>query len=64
LFPPGAEGPRGYPTRPASDAELDAKFLGCARGVISSASAERALTMLRDFEALGDVRKLTALLSG
>jgi 2-methylcitrate dehydratase PrpD len=59
-----ADGARGYPTRPASDAELDAKFLGCARGVISSASAERALTMLRDFEALGDVRKLTALLSG
>jgi 2-methylcitrate dehydratase PrpD len=57
-----ADGARGYPARPASDAELDAKFLGCARGAISSASADRALAMLRSFEQLGDVKALTELL--
>jgi 2-methylcitrate dehydratase PrpD len=58
-----ADGARGYPVQPASDEELDAKFLGCARGVISAASAERALAMLRGFEALTDVRALTSALS-
>ena len=37
-----ADGARGYPERPASDAELDAKFMGCARRTITEASAARA----------------------
>jgi 2-methylcitrate dehydratase PrpD len=62
VFTERADGARGYPAQPASDEELDAKFLGCARGAIPGASAERALAMLRGFEALGDVRTLTDLL--
>jgi 2-methylcitrate dehydratase PrpD len=58
-----ADGARGYPAQPASDAELDAKFLGCARGVIPLSSAEHALAMLREFEALPDVRALMDLLT-
>jgi 2-methylcitrate dehydratase PrpD len=58
-----ANGARGYPAQPASDEELNAKFLGCARSVIPAASAERALAVLRGFEALPNVRALTDLLS-
>ena len=57
-----ANGARGYPERPASDAELDAKFMACARRAIGEASAERALEMLRQVEHVDDMRALTALL--
>ena len=57
-----ANGARGYPERPASDAELSAKFMACARRAIPEASAERALGMLRQIEQVDDVRMLTALL--
>lgn len=43
-------GARGYPDRPASGAELDAKFLGCARRVLSEGGAARALQECRRFE--------------
>jgi 2-methylcitrate dehydratase PrpD len=56
-----ANGARGYPERPASDEEMAGKFLGCASRSISQASAEQALALLRDFEAIRDVRQLTAL---
>jgi 2-methylcitrate dehydratase PrpD len=54
-----ASGARGYPGRPASDAELARKFLTCARRTISDESAEASLAMLRDLDALTDVRALT-----
>ena len=57
-----ADGARGYPEHPASDAELDAKFMGCARRTISEAAAARALQMLRGIDRVGDVRELTARL--
>jgi 2-methylcitrate dehydratase PrpD len=57
-----ADGARGYPARPASDDELDAKFLACARRGIGTA-AERVLARLRDLETLGDVRELMPLLA-
>jgi 2-methylcitrate dehydratase PrpD len=54
-----ASGARGYPDRPASDAELYAKFMACARRTISDASAERALGVLRHIDEIQDVRTLT-----
>jgi hypothetical protein len=57
-----AHGARGYPGRPASDADLDAKFSGCARRVLPAASADRALAVLRRLDELDDVRRLTDLL--
>ena len=57
----GANGARGYPDRPASDAELDAKFLSCARRALPMASAEQALTLLRSFETMEATTALTTL---
>ena len=57
-----ALGARGYPERPATDAELDAKFLACASGALPSAAAERALAAVRRIEALDDIRTLTSTL--
>jgi 2-methylcitrate dehydratase PrpD len=57
-----AQGARGYPEQPAGDAELDAKFIACARRSLAEDDAERALRMLRSFDRLDDVRSLTAAL--
>ena len=54
-----ARGARGYPERPASDTELDAKFLACATRTIPPAAANEALGLLRRIEELGDIRVLT-----
>jgi 2-methylcitrate dehydratase PrpD len=58
-----AHGAKGYPSQPASDAELDAKFLTCARRVLPAEPAARALVALRRLDALDDVKGLTDLLS-
>jgi len=58
-----ADGARGYPDRPAGDAELDRKFTDCATRVLDAARAAEALATLRALERLDDVRTLTALLS-
>ncbi|HVB39190.1 MAG TPA: hypothetical protein VND92_11655, partial [Vicinamibacterales bacterium] len=58
-----ADGARGYPARPASRDELEGKFLACARRVLAAGQATRALEAARAFEALDDVRTLTALLA-
>ncbi|HUE89797.1 MAG TPA: MmgE/PrpD family protein [Vicinamibacterales bacterium] len=58
-----ANGARGYPERPAADAELDAKFLECARRALPDASCETALAMLRQIGQVEDIRLLTAALS-
>jgi 2-methylcitrate dehydratase PrpD len=57
-------GARGMPERPASDAEVDAKFMACATRALPDDRARRALACLRRFEALTDVRELTRLLAG
>jgi 2-methylcitrate dehydratase PrpD len=57
-----AKGARGYPGRPASDDELGAKFISCARRTIPLASAEQALALLRMVDQIDDVRTLTALM--
>jgi len=59
-----ADGARGYPERPASDEELAAKFLSCARRTLPDAAAMRALNGLRAIDTLADVRSLTAALQG
>ena len=54
-----AAGARGYPANPASDAELDAKFLACAERALSKASSRRALELLRQIADSPDVRVVT-----
>jgi 2-methylcitrate dehydratase PrpD len=58
-----ANGARGYPAQPASDEELDAKFMACAGRALSAPAAERALDLLRGIDALEDVRALTESLN-
>ena len=58
-----ANGARGYPENPASDAELEAKFLSCAARTIAEPQARRALGLLRGLDQLDDVRELTSTLS-
>lgn len=57
-----SNGARGYPAQPASDDELGAKFLACARRTMSEPAAERALASLREIDRVDDVRSVTALL--
>lgn len=59
----GANGARGYPANPATDAELDAKFLSCAGRALSASSAQRALELLRRIEGIDDVPTLVRALS-
>ena len=53
-------GARGYPSNPASDAELDAKFLSCAGRALSKSSSRRALDAVRAIAESPDVRTVTA----
>ena len=55
-------GARGYPAQPATDDELHAKFLQCARRALPEASCQAALEMLRRIEQVENIRLLTALL--
>ena len=57
-----AHGARGYPERPASDADLDAKFMACATRVMSMETAGQVHKRLRDLESLDDLLGLTELL--
>ena len=57
------KGARGTPDRPASAAEVEAKFMACATRVLAPGRASRALETLRRFEELADVRELTQLLT-
>ena len=57
-----ALGARGYPEHPASDAELDAKFMACASHALPESAARRALGLLRNIDALDDIRALTSTL--
>jgi len=57
-----ANGARGYPEQPATDAELDSKFLSCAGAALAADNAHEALLALRDIEHASDIRLLTPLL--
>ena len=54
--------PKGSLQLPMTSEELVAKFRGCARGVISESSADRALRYIDTLETMRSIRPLTALL--
>ena len=56
-------GARGYPDRPASPAERDAKFTACARRAVDPAAAAAALDTLRTLDGAASVRNLGARLA-
>ena len=58
-----SNGARGYPARPASDAQLAAKFSECARRVLPPAVADEAWAMLSAIEGVEQMSVLTELLS-
>jgi len=58
-----AHGARGYPSKPASDAELATKYLACAAKALPLEKAEQTLDLLGRLESLDDVRDLSVLLS-
>jgi 2-methylcitrate dehydratase PrpD len=58
-----SSGARGYPARPASEAQLSAKFSECARRVLPSAVADDAWAMLGALEQVEQMSVLTELLS-
>jgi hypothetical protein len=53
-----SDGARGYPGR-LSEAELGAKFLGCARRSLSEPEAEAALAAVRELGHAENVSGLT-----
>lgn len=53
---------RGSEHHPLNDEELDAKFLELAQHAVSAAQAERLRGALRNIEAVGDMREISALL--
>jgi 2-methylcitrate dehydratase PrpD len=53
-----ADGARGYPAKPASGDELDAKFLSCAARAMPESRAREALAALRGLESARDVHEL------
>jgi 2-methylcitrate dehydratase PrpD len=56
-----ADGARGYPENPASNAEIDRKFRSCAARSLTVAAADTALAAWRGLDRVADVRCLTAL---
>ena len=58
-----SNGARGYPARPASDVQLEAKFSECARRVLPAAVADEAWAMLSAIEQVEQMSVLTELLS-
>ena len=59
-----ANGARGYPSRPPSREDLDAKFRACARRALEPDAVEAALEALHRLESIGDVRRLALQLAG
>ena len=57
-------GARGYPDRPPSVEELEAKFRACARRALPAPAIDRALDLLRHFQEISSVRSLTDALRG
>jgi len=53
-----ADGARGYPARPASEAQLAAKFSECARRTLAPAAAGRAWSLLARIDHIADMSAL------
>jgi 2-methylcitrate dehydratase PrpD len=58
-----ADGARGYPARPPSREELDAKFRACAARAIGADVIEEVLAGLHKLEEIADIRLLTPRLA-
>lgn len=58
-----ADGAKGYPDRPASDADLDRKFADCASRVLDEPGASGLLSQLRSLDRLDDIRAVTRQLA-
>ncbi len=56
--------PKGDPQEPMTSADLRAKFVDLATPVIGRAKANKVAKLVDGIEGVGDVRELTALLSG
>jgi 2-methylcitrate dehydratase PrpD len=54
--------PKGDAANPMSDEELETKFLDCASLALGDGRAKDALELVRSFERLDDVRRLTETL--
>jgi len=52
------------PTLPLSDAQVDAKFRGCATGTLNARTTEDALILLREFERLPNLDALMQAVTG
>jgi hypothetical protein len=63
-FEHAAHGARGYPERPANDAELEAKFTACAARVLPAPAVGEVLGLLGRIETLESVRTLSASVRG
>jgi 2-methylcitrate dehydratase PrpD len=62
-LPEPPRGASGHPDTPLSDAQLRAKFLGCAAGVLAPGDAEAVVEQLAAIDAVPDIRALTARLT-
>ena len=56
-------GAAGHPDAPLSDAQLRAKFLGCAAAVLARGDAEAVADQIEHLDAVPDIRALTARLA-
>ena len=50
--------PKGHPKNRMSSTEVEGKFRGCARGVISEAQQNKIISLVRDLEKLNSVDEL------
>jgi hypothetical protein len=58
-----AEGARGYPARPAPEAQLRSKFIDCATRALPEAAADSAWNVLGHIEDMDDVSTFGELLT-
>ena len=58
-----ARGASGHPDQPLTDAQLRAKFLGCAAPVLGADEAEGVAEQLAHLEEVPDIRALTSRLA-
>ena len=56
-------GASGHPDAPLTDAQLRAKFLGCAAGVLDPGEAEAVADQIEQLDVVPDIRALTARLA-
>ena len=55
--------PKGHPKNRMSSAEVEGKFRGCARAVLSEAQQTKIISLVHDLEKLSSVAELMAELA-